>query len=212
MTDYIALGLKYGGFTQLDRIYLNNVLSRFSSHQEKMAFITPPPSVINAYFAEIYQKQSPQAATDYYFELSKALGLLTDSPSFEEEKPFVRLNLSGKSYGFVYENKAEQALVFSEKSEKISESLLFELAQIFPQYSIYFDAGRIKMAPLAFSETVCRDLTPQSSQLSQILELADKVIKLTGFNQEELLELAAPFSGQRYYGFAQHQAIIHIKK
>ena len=55
MTDYINLALKYGGFTSLDRIYLEKVLDKLSDSQ-KMTFITPPPSVINAYFSELYQK------------------------------------------------------------------------------------------------------------------------------------------------------------
>ena len=66
MTDYINLALKYGGFTSLDRIYLEKVLDKLSNSQ-KLTFITPPPSVINAYFSELYQKKSPEAATDYYF-------------------------------------------------------------------------------------------------------------------------------------------------
>lgn len=102
MNNYTDLAKTYGGFTSLDTNYLNHLLASLTD-QQKLAFITPPPSVINAYFAEIYQKQSPQAATDYYFNLSKALGLFTDQPSFEEEKPFVRLNLSGKAYGFAYQ-------------------------------------------------------------------------------------------------------------
>ena len=85
MTDYMDLALKYGGFTSLDKVYLQNTLSDLSDNQ-KLAFITPPPSVINAYFAEIYQKQSPEAATDYYLELSKELIqyhlLMNTSPLF----------------------------------------------------------------------------------------------------------------------------------
>lgn len=47
MTDYMDLALKYGGFTSLDKVYLKNTLSDLSDSQ-KLAFITPPPSVINA--------------------------------------------------------------------------------------------------------------------------------------------------------------------
>ena len=74
MTDYINLALKYGGFTSLDRIYLEKVLDKLSDSQ-KMTFITPPPSVINAYFSELYQKKSPKAATTYFLELNKELAL-----------------------------------------------------------------------------------------------------------------------------------------
>lgn len=63
MTDYLDLALTYGGFTSLDKVYLKHQLEGLN-HDQKLAFITPPPSVINAYFAELYQKQSPQAATE----------------------------------------------------------------------------------------------------------------------------------------------------
>lgn len=56
MTDYINLALKYGGFTSLDRIYLEKVLDKLSDSQ-KMTFITPPPSVINAYFRNSIKKR-----------------------------------------------------------------------------------------------------------------------------------------------------------
>ena len=52
MTDYISLALKYGGFTSLDKVYLQNTLEQLTDEQ-KLSFITPPPSVINAYFAEM---------------------------------------------------------------------------------------------------------------------------------------------------------------
>ncbi|MFD2308467.1 UDP-glucose--hexose-1-phosphate uridylyltransferase [Enterococcus termitis] len=35
-----------------------------------MDFLTPPPSVVNAFFAKHYEKE-PKAATDYFFKLSK---------------------------------------------------------------------------------------------------------------------------------------------
>ena len=147
MTDYMDLALKYGGFTSLDKVYLENTLSDLSDSQ-KLAFITPPPSVINAYFAEIYQKQSPEAATEYYLDLSKELNLFNPEPSFDEHKPFIRLNLSGKSYGFCYENADEVALVFAEHLEVPTASILFELAQVFPQYKVYLEGTQIKMAIL----------------------------------------------------------------
>ena len=72
-----------------------------------MLLVTPPSSVINAYFAELYQKRSPQDATDYFFELSRDLEMFQDQPNFHlegkegtENFRFMRLNLSGKSFGF----------------------------------------------------------------------------------------------------------------
>ncbi|BCJ11056.1 hypothetical protein SMNM65_14880 [Streptococcus mitis] len=101
MTDIKTLSLKYGGYTSLDKVYLDQLLAG-KTEQEQLALITPPPSVVNAYFAELYQKKSPEAATDYFAEVSQELNLYNAEPSFtSENKPFIRLNLSGKSLVFV---------------------------------------------------------------------------------------------------------------
>ena len=210
MTDYISLALKYGGFTSLDKVYLQNILKQLTDEQ-KLSFITPPPSVINAYFAEIYQKQSPEAATDYYFELSKELHLLNANPSFDEYKPFIRLNLSGKSYGFTYENAQEVARVFAEKKEILAADVLFELAQVFPQYKIYVEEGHLKMSKMDFDEEVLEDLTPQESLLSHVSKLKGNVVKLQSFNCDELVELLAHYKGQVYYTFNQREFIAYVK-
>ena len=210
MTDYISLALKYGGFTSLDKVYLQNTLEQLTDEQ-KLSFITPPPSVINAYFAEMYQKQSPEAATDYYFELSKELHLLNANPSFDEYKPFIRLNLSGKSYGFTYENDQEIARVFSEKQEPVSLEVLFELAQVFPQYKVYVTDNHIKMADMTFDEEVLEDLTPQDSLLSHVSKLKGNVVKLKSFNRDELAELLTGYKGQVYYTFDQREFIAYVK-
>ncbi|QGX46730.1 cystathionine beta-lyase [Streptococcus equinus] len=210
MTDYISLALKYGGFTSLDKVYLKNTLADLTDAQ-KLSFITPPPSVINAYFAEMYQKQSPQAATDYYFELSKELDLLNDNPSFDEHKPFIRLNLSGKSYGFTYENDKEVARVFSEKNEALTTDVLFELAQVFPQYKVYVEADKIKMSKMDFDDEELEDLTPESSLLSHVSKLKGNMVKLKSFNRDELSDLLAHYQGQVYYTFDQREFIAYVK-
>ncbi|SFG12964.1 cystathionine beta-lyase [Streptococcus equinus] len=210
MTDYISLALKYGGFTSLDKVYLKNTLADLTDAQ-KLSFITPPPSVINAYFAEMYQKQSPQAATDYYFELSKELDLLNDKPSFDEHKPFIRLNLSGKSYGFTYENDKEVARVFSEKNEALTTDVLFELAQVFPQYKVYVEADKIKMSKMDFDDEELEDLTPESSLLSHVSKLKGNMVKLKSFNRDELSDLLAHYQGQVYYTFDQREFIAYVK-
>lgn len=210
MTDYISLALKYGGFTSLDKVYLQNTLEGLTDGQ-KLSFITPPPSVINAYFAEMYQKQSPQAATDYYFDLSKELHLLNDKPSFDEHKPFIRLNLSGKSYGFTYENDKEVARVFSEKNEALTTDVLFELAQVFPQYKIYVEEGNIKMSKMTFDDQELEDLTPENSLLSHVSKLKGNMVKLKSFNRDELSDLLAHYQGQVYYTFDQREFIAYVK-
>ena len=208
MTDYINLALKYGGFTSLDRIYLEKVLDKLSNSQ-KLTFITPPPSVINAYFSELYQKKSPEASTDYFLELSKELLLFNSSPNFEEEKPFIRLNLSGKSYGFCFEDEDGTGLIFPEIPEVIEPDLLFDIAQLFPHYLVYEDGKVIRMIPAAPEEIVQKQAL---SALTDCYELADGRIKLEGYNQEELSQLAQTYSGQLYYRSQNRSAMIYIKK
>ena len=208
MTDYINLALKYGGFTSLDRVYLGKVLDKLSDSQ-KLTFITPPPSVINAYFSELYQKKSPEAATDYFLELSKELALFNDHPSFEEEKPFIRLNLSGKSYGFCFENEDETSLIFPERPEEIESNLLFEIAQIFPHYLVREEENVIRMMPAIPEEVVQKQ---PLSALTDLYKLADGRLKLEGYNQEELSQLAQTYSGQLYYRSQNRSAMIYIKE
>ena len=206
MTDYIDLALKYGGFTSLDRVYLEQVLAGLTEEQKRI-FITPPPSVINAYFAELYQKKSPEASTEYFLEISQALDLWNAEPSFVENKPFVRLNLSGKSYGFCYEKK-EVGMVFPEKPEPATADLLFEIAQVFPQYLVYEEAGRIKMTPLKAESQVVG--SKELTALTEWQQLADGSQRLLGYNQDEVSDLAQSYAGRKYYHSQNRSAMIYI--
>lgn len=206
MTDYIDLALKYGGFTNLDRVYLEQVLTGLTEEQ-KLSFITPPPSVINAYFAELYQKKNPEAATAYFLEISQALDLWNPEPSFVENKPFVRLNLSGKSYGFCYESEGV-GLVFPEKPEPVTADLLFEIAQVFPQYLVYEEAGRIKMVPLNAESQVVD--SQALTALTDWQQLADGSQRVLGYNQDEVSQLAQSYAGKKYYHSQNRSAMIYI--
>ena len=210
MSDMLKLALEYGGFTSLDKVYLEGLLSTLTPEQQ-LAFITPPPSVINAYFAEIYQKQNPQAATDYYFQLSKALELFQAEPSFAEKKPFIRLNLSGKSFGFAYVNEAVLAQIFPEKGEEWDQSLLFELAQIFPHLLIYQKDEKIFAEPVDLEHQDWQEIKQERFLLTQIAESADW-IRIAGLNQDEVLEAAEAYPGQVYYAWSGRQAILYIRK
>ena len=46
MTDIKNFGLKYGGYTSLDKVYLDQLLAG-KTEQEQLVLITPPPSVVN---------------------------------------------------------------------------------------------------------------------------------------------------------------------
>ena len=206
MTDIKTLALKYGGYTSLDKVYLDQFLAG-SSEEEQLALITPPPSVVNAYFAELYQKKSPQAATDYFAEVSQELNLYNVEPSFtEESKPFIRLNLSGKSFGFCYE-KEELARIFSENEEAITDELLFEIAQIFPHQLVFEESGKIYLKSVGDEEVISvKSLTA----LTDLENLADGRQRLKGYSQEDLLQEARAFSGKFYYRSENRTAMLYI--
>ena len=206
MTDIKTLALKYGGYTSLDKVYLDQLLAG-RSEEEQLALITPPPSVVNAYFAELYQKKSPQAATDYFAELTKELNLYNVEPSFtEESKPFIRLNLSGKSFGFCYEREG-LGRIFSEAEELITDELLFEIAQIFPHQLIFEESGKIYMKAVGDEEVVTvKNLTA----LTDLESLADGRKRLKGYSQEDLLQEAKAFTGKLYYRSENRTAMLYF--
>ena len=206
MTDIKTLALKYGGYTSLDKVYLDQLLAG-RSEEEQLALITPPPSVVNAYFAELYQKKNPQAATDYFAELTQELNLYNTEPSFtEESKPFIRLNLSGKSFGFCYE-KEGLGRIFSEAEEAITADLLFEIAQIFPHQLVFEESGNIYMKAVGDEEVVSVE---NLTALTDLESLADGRTRLKGYSQEDLLQEAVAFSGKRYFRSENRTAMLYI--
>ena len=206
MTDIKTLALKYGGYTSLDKVYLDQLLAG-KTVQEQLALITPPPSVVNAYFAELYQKKSPQAATDYFAELSQELNLYNAEPSFTfENKPFIRLNLSGKSFGFCYEEDG-LGRIFSEAEEAITDALLFEIAQIFPHQLVFEEFGKIYMKHVGDEEVGSLE---NLTALTDLENLADGRQRLKGYSQEDLLQEARAFSGKVYYRSENRTAMLYI--
>lgn len=206
MTDIKSLALKYGGYTSLDKVYLDQLLAG-KSEQEQLTLITPPPSVVNAYFAELYQKKSPEAATDYYSELSQELNLFNAEPSFTfENKPFIRLNLSGKSFGFCYEEEG-LARIFSEAEEAITADLLFEIAQIFPHQLIFEESGKIYMKDAGDEEVVSVE---SLTALTDLESLADGRKRLKGYSQDDLLQESKAFTGKRYFRSENRTAMLYI--
>lgn len=206
MTDIKTLALKYGGYTSLDKVYLDQLLAG-RSEEEQLALITPPPSVVNAYFAELYQKKSPEAATDYFAEVSQELNLYNTEPSFtEESKPFIRLNLSGKSFGFCYEREG-LGRIFSEAEETITADLLFEIAQIFPHQLVFEESGKIYMKAIGEEEVVSLE---NLTALTDLETLADGSKRLKGYSQEDLLQEARSFSGKLYYRSENRTAMLYI--
>ena len=163
--------------------------------------------MVNAYFAELYQKKSPEAATDYFAEVSQELNLYNVEPSFTlESKPFIRLNLFGKSFGFCYESEG-LGRIFSENEEVISEDLLFEIAQIFPHQLVFEESDNIYMKAVGDEKVVSVE---SLTALTDLESLADGRKRLKGYSQEDLLQEAAAFSGKRYFRSENRTAMLYI--
>lgn len=142
----------------MDRVFLKNRLAALATDKEKLAYIMPPASVVNAYFSEIYQKQGPDAAMAYLLTLSTTFEGFSEMPNFDLEGStaaptlrIIRLNLLGKSFGLVYKNTDGEALIFSELAdETLSDTLLFEIAKLFPEYVVTATDSNVTLAKVSF--------------------------------------------------------------
>ena len=152
--------------------------------------------MVNAYFAELYQKKSPEAATDYLRNsVRNWIFTILSQVLLSKTNLFIRLNLSGKSFGFCYESQG-LGRIFSENEEKISDDLLFEIAQIFPHQLVFEESGKIYMKAVGEEEVVSVE---SLTALTDLESLADGRKRLKGYSQEELLQEATAFSGKRYF-------------
>ena len=99
-------------------------------------------------------------------------------------------------------------MVFPEKPEPVTADLLFEIAQVFPQYLVYEEAGRIKMAPLKADSKVVD--SQALTALTDWEQLADGSQRLLGYNQDEVSDLAKTYVGKKYYHSQNRSAMIYI--
>ena len=206
MKDIKALALEFGGFTALDGVYLDRILADLTEEQA-LLFITPPPSVVNAYFAELYQKKSPRAAMEYLESLSRGLDLWQSKPDFGEEKPFVRLNLSGKAFGLAFASEG-RAIVFGQEEPEATPELLFEIAEIFPDHWVFVDQGHIVLEEVpALSVMEREEVTPLTDR--EVLE--EGWSRLVSYSQEDLLA-QLELVGQERYRSSNRQAMIYVKE
>ena len=162
----------------MDRVFLKNQLAAIITDKEKLAYIMPPASVVNAYFSEIYEKQGPDAAMAYFLTLSTTFESFSELPNFDLEGStatptlrIIRLNLLGKSFGLVYQNPDGEALIFSELAdEKLSDTLLFEIAKLFPEYVVTATDSNVTLAKVSFdpfsAEEELTDLTRKSENMT----------------------------------------------
>ena len=141
--------------------------------------------------------------------MSRAFDLFTVQQSFDEQKPFIRLNLSGQSYGLAYLNE-EMACVFAEHpAAEITPSILFEIAEIFPHCLVFEKDGKICLQE-AGPEVVTK--TEALSALTDLMTLEDGRLKLSGYNQEELLEQAQAYPFNLSFRSENRTAMIYIDR
>ena len=136
------------------------------AREKLLELLTPPTSVVNAFFAQIYDKD-PQRALDNFYKLclsnqttTKELQSLTfdnlsnnieiDDFLIQNESGknrFIRLNIAGESYGFKYVKKPtleRQGVICSEQQLDNAEVLavmnhLFNLVDIFPTLTLCYN-------------------------------------------------------------------------
>jgi galactose-1-phosphate uridylyltransferase len=234
--ELVSFAIQTGGWMEMDRVYLENKLKELVDDKEieefstvnelalaladgnetvyaqLLDYVTPPPSVVNAYFAEYYHK-SAKEATAYYFELEKQTGFMEaakektpkDFLSFDSEgvhslfnRRFIRMNLGGESWGFqlLPVSEKEMGIVFPENVTDFSCDekkwlKALEIAEIFPHYFVSFGSN-------FFVTEVKNDenLIGNSMEFKDYLLVDGKVNReekeliLTGYNREELVQLA----------------------
>lgn len=120
--------------------------------------LTPPPSVVNAFFAQYYEKD-PQEATNYLYNLMCLNQWVLSENSdvgndytycFENEgekwsqQRIIRMNLLGESWGFEYKRHPNFREHFSVQPESMREFVvnratlekMAELVRLFPHYFV----------------------------------------------------------------------------
>ena len=104
----------------------------------------------------------------------------------------------------------ELACVFAEHpAEDITPAILFEVAEIFSHCLVFEKDGKICLQE-AGPEVVTK--TEALSALTDLMTLEDGRLKLSGYNQEELLELAQAYPGNFSFRSENRTAMIYIDR
>ena len=104
----------------------------------------------------------------------------------------------------------ELACVFAEHPvEDITPAILFEIAEIFPHCLVFEKDGKICLQE-AEPEGVTK--TEALSALTDLMTLEDGRLKLSGYNQEELLELVQAYPGDLSFRSENRTAMIYIDR
>ena len=116
-----------------------------------------------------------------------------------ENKPFIRLNLSGKSFGFCYESEG-LGRIFSEIKRLFQKTCFLKLRKFFPHQLVFEESGKIYMKAVGDEEVVSVE---SLTALTDLESLADGRKRLKGYSQEDLL--------QESYCFYWQASFIRVK-
>lgn len=182
--------------------------------------LTPPPSVVNAYFAEHYHK-SPEQATSYYHDLLKGIGFFEtcyakdaqDFLDFNAEgtlvsmnNRFIRMNLSEQAWGFQLLPIKEQeiGIIFPEYEAQYSTikkvvGKMFEVVEVFPHYEVSMATAWLNTKPKTTIEG--HDVSIQTKENSLIdLRVCQEALEILveSYNTDELIDVVKSVAYKDY--------------
>ncbi len=91
----------------------------------------------------------------------------------------------------------------------MTDSLLFEIAQVFPHYVVFVEEGKIFMKANPFKEAELEEV--ETDYLLTQVATGEGLVKISGFNQDEVMEVAEVYPSQPYYAWSGRSAILYIK-
>jgi UDPglucose--hexose-1-phosphate uridylyltransferase len=181
------------------------------AEHELLEFLTPPPSVVNAYFSKYYSKEE-KLAIDYYHKLLENIGWFekAETPEkytfamegYENNLRIIRLNLHEESWGFVFLKQptdARKAIVFSEReSGEVADekmiSRLFLLSEVFQSFAVEFSADELQNEHAHFYMNERAVEKPQNAEtvvtefpLTELYQVSENHFYLESFNEEEAM-------------------------
>jgi UDPglucose--hexose-1-phosphate uridylyltransferase len=230
LDELIKRAIHIGGFMEMDKNYLRNRLApqvddapytmeittlelvRALAKTDEIALsildlMTPPPSVVNAFFAKHYS-DSPKEAMEYYqhllsetgfFDLAKEIDNEVFANFSEGESPvpsrrFIRMNLSGESWG-MQAVATDRLLVFPENPVSKRKHWLHALLQtieVFPEFEGEIRTNHLVLQPKTDGLVeVTKRHEVENHLLVTLEELSDGNFRIIGYNAEEVAEVAS---------------------
>ena len=146
------LAFKIWWFTSLDKVYLKKYLVRPFGQSKNWPSLRRHQAWLMLILQRFTRNNLLKQRRITTWTFQKELNLFNLPHLFLMRTSHLFVLICRKSYGFCFENADEVALVFAEHLEVPTASILFELAQVFPQYKVYLEGTQIKMAKVDFTK------------------------------------------------------------